>query len=124
MAKIHLQKLSDEQFLSILRENGGLFAKTAEAIKKQFRVTYSRQAVRERALKFVDELEDIKEQNLDVAEEGLQTLMKSKNENVRLKAIELFLKTQGKNRGYTEKSEIDHKFQGIKQLIIEPASKD
>lgn len=102
------RKISDEQFLSVLRENGGLYAKTARAITEQFDVPYSRQAVRAKAENFPAELADILEENLDVAEEGLMSLMKSDNETVRLKAIELYLKTQGKKRGYTEKTEVEH----------------
>ena len=99
-------KISDEQFLSILRENAGLFAKTARAIREQFGVEYSRQAVRVRAGNHPDEVLDIAEENLDVAEEGLLSLLKSPNDNIRLRAIELLLKTKGKMRGYTEKSEV------------------
>ena len=103
-----VKKITDEQFLSILRENAGLYARTAKAIEKQFGIQYSRQAVNQRAKSHPGELQDIREQNLDVAEEGLHTLMQSKNESVRLRSIELFLKTQGKNRGYSERQEIKY----------------
>lgn len=97
MAKI---RLSDKEFWKILRENAGLFARTARAIEKEFGITYSRQAVQERARKKPDILQDIYEQNLDVAEEGLFTLMRSKNERVKQRTIEFYLKTKGKERGY------------------------
>lgn len=99
-------KISDEQFLSILRENAGLYAKTARAIRDQFKIQYSRQAVRDRAKSFPDELKDIEEENLDIAEEGLLSLVKSDNENIRLKACEIMLKTKGKKRGYIERQEL------------------
>jgi len=102
------KKISDEQFLSILRENGGLFARTAREIKRQFGIKYSRQAVRDRADKHPDEYLDILEENLDIAEEGLMSLVRSKNENVRLRACELVLKTKGKGRGYIERHEFEH----------------
>ena len=34
------KKLSDEQFFAILRENGGLFARTSRAIKKEFKIDF------------------------------------------------------------------------------------
>jgi len=68
-------KISDEEFLSFLRENCGLFSKTAEAISKHFGISYSRQAVFEKAKKFPQEIEDIREANLDIAEDGLHTLL-------------------------------------------------
>lgn len=106
MAK--LRKISDKEFFAVLRENAGLYARTAKAIEKQFSVTYSRQAVRDRAEKFPDVLADINEENVDIAEEGLHSLIRSKNDNIRLRAIELYLKTKGKKRGYVEKQEVEH----------------
>lgn len=94
------KRLSNKEFWTILRENAGIYARTARAIQKQFGIEYSRQAVRERAEKKPELLADIIEENLDVAEEGLQALMRTKNENVKQKAIEFYLKTKGKSRGY------------------------
>lgn len=103
------KKLSKAEFISILRENAGLFARTARAIEKQYGVKFSRQSVRERALKHPEELKDIEEQNIDVAEEGLHSLMRSKNERVKLQAIKMYLQTKGKKRGYIERKEITGK---------------
>jgi hypothetical protein len=111
------KKISDEQFLSLLRENAGLYARTARAIKKQFGIEYSRQAVRDRAMNFPEELADIEEENLDVAEEGLHSLMRSQAETVKLRAIELFLKTKGKRRGYIESQHHDHTTDGKSMQI-------
>lgn len=83
-------------------------------IRSKFSIQYTRQSVRDRSQKFLDELEDIREDNLDLAEEGLHTLMKSKNEHIRLRALEIFLRTQGKKRGYNEKQEVDVTTQGQK----------
>jgi hypothetical protein len=109
-------KLTEEMFFAILRENAGLFARTARAIEKQLGVHYSRQAVRDRAEKRPDILEDIREENHDVAEEGLHSLMRSKNERVKLSSIELYLKTQAKSRGYTERTEVQNV--GITEIKI------
>ena len=49
---------------------------------------------------------DIDEENIDVAEEGLHGLMRAKNENIKLRAIDLYLKSKGKKRGYYDRQEI------------------
>lgn len=94
------KRLSDKEFWTILRANAGLYARTARAIEKEFGVSITRQSVRERAEKKPDLLKDILEENLDIAEEGQQSLMRSKNESIRLKAITFYLRTKGKDRGY------------------------
>lgn len=95
------KKISDQEFLIILRECAGIFSKTAEAIRQKYGIEYSRQAVRERAQRFADELEDIYQENLDIAEDGLHSIIKNGPDRIRLKAIEFFLKMKGKDRGYT-----------------------
>jgi hypothetical protein len=97
------KKLSDAQFWAILRKNAGIFGRTARMIEKEYGFTYSRQAVRERAMAHSDLLADIDEENVDIAEEGLHDLMRSGNPSVKLKAIETYLKAKGSHRGYYEK---------------------
>lgn len=63
--------------------------------------------VQSRAEKKPELLQDIQEENLDIAEEGLHSLMRSKNERVRLRAVELYLRTRGRCRGYVERVERD-----------------
>ena len=113
------KKISDKEFLAILRENAALFSRTCRAIKKQFGIEYTRQAVRARALKHPEELQDIEEENIDVAEEGLHSLMRSKNERMRFLAIDLYLKTKGKKRGYTIKQEIEINTKSDVQQMLE-----
>ena len=43
-------KLSEEQFLEILSKNKNSYAATAKAIRTKYKICFSRQAVRERAL--------------------------------------------------------------------------
>lgn len=43
-------KLSEEQFLEILSKNKNSYATTAKAIRTKYKICFSRQAVRERAL--------------------------------------------------------------------------
>ncbi len=54
-----------------------------------------------------DILADIDEENLDIAEEGLNTIMRSKSETIRLDAVKFYLKNKGRKRGYVEKTETD-----------------
>ena len=100
LVKMAKKRLSDKEFWTILRENAGLYARTARAIQREYGMGYTRQAVRDRASKKPEMLADIFEENIDLAEEGLHSLMRSKNERVRQKAIEFYLKTRGKERGY------------------------
>jgi len=99
-------KISDNEFWALLRENAGLYARTARAIEKQFNITYSRQAVKDRAEKDSERLMDVREQNIDVAEEGLFSLMRSKSERIQLNSIQFYLNRKGKHRGYVERQEI------------------
>jgi hypothetical protein len=115
MAK--LKKISDKEFFAVLRENAGLYARTAKAIEEQFRVAYTRQAVRDRAEKHPDILADIEDENIDVAEAGLHSLMSADDDRVKLKAIELYLKTKGKKRGYVEKQEVESS--GVQIIQVE-----
>lgn len=108
-------KLSDEEFLSILRENAGIYARTARAINKQFpSLGYTRQAVRQRAERFPEELADIQEQNVDIAEEGLHTLMLKGTPTLKLKSIDIFLKAKGRIRGYGDRMDLSS---GDKPLV-------
>jgi hypothetical protein len=99
-------KLTKKQFIQILTENAGLYNRTARAIEKQYGIELTRQAVRERAMKYPEILKEIQEENVDIAEEGLHSLMRSKNEPVRFRAIELYLKTRGRSRGYVTESNL------------------
>jgi len=99
-------KISDEAFLSILRENGGLYAVTAKAIEGKFGISYSRQAVRQRALDHPEEVADIEDEAKDIAEEGLISLMKDEDKKIKLDAIKFYLGTKGKNRGYNTRTEL------------------
>lgn len=100
-------KLTDKEFWAILRESAGIYSRAVRMAKREYGVDINRVSVRERALKDPEQLKDIKEENIDIAEEGLHSLMRTKNEPVRLRAIDLFLKTQGKSRGYVERQEIE-----------------
>ena len=98
-------KISDQKFFAHLRANGGLYSQTAKAITAETGIEYSRQSVRVRALRHPDILKDINDEVMDVAEAGLFSLLKDSDTRIRLRAIEFFLKTKGKERGYVERHE-------------------
>jgi len=101
-----MAKLSDAQFLDILRRNGAIAARTVEAIRKEYKIEYSRQAVYQRMRTFPEEVQDIIEESIDVAEEQLIGLIRTcKNPNVKLNAIKYFLDAKGKERGYNAKEQ-------------------
>lgn len=109
-------KLTDAEWELFLRENGGLYARTARAIQKLKGVKMTRQEVKAWSDKHPDILQDIRDEVLDIAEEGLQGLIRSSTPNVKLRAIELYLKTQGKGRGYVERNETE--FVGNKKIKL------
>lgn len=119
------KKLSDKEFWAILRKNAGLYARTARAITAEYGMPYSRQAVRDRAESKPELLKDILEEGVDIAEEGLHELMRSILPNIRLKAIELFLKSKGKDRGYFDNTK--QTLEGdvsVTVRFVEPDTKD
>lgn len=103
-----VKKISEKEFWAILRKNAGIYARTARAIQNEFGFSFSRQAVRARAEQRPDLLNDIIEETVDIAEEGLHDLMRSSLPNIRLKAIELYLKSKGSHRGYHQKEAVSH----------------
>lgn len=98
------KRLSDREFWAILRKDAGIYARAARTISNKYGIEYTRQAVRDRALKKPDLYKDIIEESLDIAEESLHSLMLSKNERIRFNAVEFLLRTKGRERGYVEKS--------------------
>lgn len=101
-----VRKLSDKQFLAILRANGGLSSRTARAITDKYGFSYTRQSVEARKKKFPDEVFDIQEENLDVAEETIINIMRSPDRKTALRAADIYLRAQGKHRGYGDALDI------------------
>lgn len=106
--KTRSRKVSDAEFWAVLRKERGIYARAARTIEKEFGITYTRQAVANRAERDLDQLRDIVEETVDIAEEGLHDLMRSPLPNIRLKAIELYLKSRGANRGYHQRETVSH----------------
>lgn len=95
-------KLSDDEFFSAVREAGGLYHVAMKLIKKNYKIDITRQAVRQRCLAHPEIMADIKDQNLDIALEGLHSLLKSDDEKVKLGAVKYYLDNQGKHLGFNE----------------------
>lgn len=100
------RRLSKKEFWAALTEAGGLYARCARIIKEKHGFAITRQAVRERAEREPDRLMELVETGLDLAEEKLQQLFDSKSERIRLRALEFYLRSKGKGRGYSERTEI------------------
>jgi hypothetical protein len=60
-------KLTEEEFLQELEENNGLYAQTAKAIRWNYGIPYTRQAVRERAQKYYDLQNTYQERIIELA---------------------------------------------------------
>lgn len=112
------RKLTDEQFWDLMYEGAGIYARVARLAKSTYNVDITRQAIKQRAERDREKLQDVKESSVDTAEEGLQRHMRSKNEQVSLKACIFVAETQGKDRGYTKKRE----YSGNMQLDVTEAT--
>lgn len=114
------RKLTEKEFWAILRENRGLFSQTARAIEDKYGFPFTRQSVRERALRKEAALRDIEESNLDMAETVVFDLLESGDERVKADIAKFYLKTKGKQRGYIETQNIEIK--NVSELTDEELS--
>lgn len=102
-------KLTDKQFWDIYKANGGICNRTAKAIEKTYGCKYSAMAVYDRANRYPEKKKEVQEANCDVAEEVIMSALRSPDEKTRIDVAKFYLKTKGKHRGYTERSEITGK---------------
>lgn len=103
----HGRKVTEAQFWLFMKKGAGIYAKVARLIRNELGIGFTRQAVKARAEKNPQKLKDVREEVKDIAEEGLIDLMELKDDRIKLKAIEFYLKMQARDRGYTDKKEID-----------------
>lgn len=98
-----MARIGKRDFIKALRQNGGCFAQTAAYIRDEMGIEITRQAVRQRALRMPEELNDIEQSTLDIAEGTVISLMaKADRDSVRLRAAELYLTQKGRKRGWTQ----------------------
>ena len=77
-------KLSDEEFLAILKENYCLYSETARAISRYYGITYTRQAVQQRAARFSKEIKRYKAEISELAHRTVFEAIKQ-NQDMKLK---------------------------------------
>ena len=110
-------KVSENEFWTELRKSKGLYSRTARALEVKHNIKYSRQSVKERAEKDLDRLNDILDENLDVAEAVHYKLMGSSDEKIQIKAAQFYLKTKGRAIGYGDTIDITSNNEAIKITI-------
>jgi hypothetical protein len=111
-------KLSEKEFWDILRENGGIAARTVRAVKAKYGISITRQSISQRAAKKPELLADIEEANLDRAEETLFDVIVKADEPTKLRAATYYLDRKGRKRGYVEKTENNVNLKGDSVLTI------
>ena len=107
-------KVDQSQFEEAIRKTGGLYSATAQYIKKKWKIDITRQAIKDRAEKNPELLEEVREASKDKAESVVFDIMTKSNDANRLKAATYYLDRLGTDRGYINKSNVDHTTQGDK----------
>lgn len=94
-----------EKFIRVLKAKAGNISETAKALKVGRRTIY---LWKDTDPEFKQAIEDQTESLIDFAESKLLTSINNGSDTATI----FFLKTKGRNRGYVEKSEIDHTTKG------------
>lgn len=95
-----------DQVEDALRKGGGVLVRSARILAKEYGRPITRQTLAnylERWPDLQDVLRQVKETLKDTAEDGLIEALEDRQSW----AIQYYLKTQGKDRGYTEKLEVE-----------------
>ena len=107
-------KVTQHQFEEAIRKTGGLYSASVNYIKKKWGVDITRQAVKDRAEKSPELLNEVREAAKDKAESVVFDCMSDKNSTVKFKAATYYLDRLGADRGYEVKSTVDHTTKGEK----------
>lgn len=98
------KKISSMQILEALKQTGGNQTEARKELERQLGITINRSTISRRIAKekkLAEAVQEIQEQSLDMAEGQLIKAIQKGN----ITAIIFYLKTKGKQRGYTEKTE-------------------
>jgi hypothetical protein len=93
-----------EQVIEALTKTGGFLTESAKALGCCYRTIYN---YIKKDPTIADEIEQIKENRLDIAESRLMALMDGVDSKLALTAIMFYLKHCGRGRGYIESSKIE-----------------
>jgi hypothetical protein len=99
-----IKKPSNKKIIEVLQKTGGLLKPAAQKLNVDRRTVY---VWIENSPELKQAMNDIRESMVDMSEGKLFKLINDENPS----AIFFHLKTQGKSRGYVEKSEMDIKSQ-------------
>lgn len=101
-----MKKVSSMQILEALRRTGGNQTLAAKELEKQLGISISRSTISKRIAKekkLAAAVAEIEAETVDMAESQLMKGIQSGN----MTAIIFYLKTKGKQRGYSERIETD-----------------
>ena len=92
----HNYKISDAEFLEILKRHYCIYSDTAKAISQKYDISYSRQAVRSRAEKFRKEIAQYKAEIRDLAHGTIiESIAQDKDLKLRYRAAVFMLSKMG-----------------------------
>jgi hypothetical protein len=97
---MHKRKYSNKKIISVLNAHGGIIKTSADELKITRKTLYS----------YINENPELKEAWMDAKESALdeaETSLITQVRDLNTAATIFFLKTLGKDRGYTERKELD-----------------
>jgi Bacterial regulatory protein, Fis family len=116
------QKFTAAQVIEALEASGGLQGPAAQALGCSRRTLYN---YAKRYASVAEAIEEQRELNLDAAE---MSLLRAAVERGEAWAVCFYLKTQGKHRGYTEKTEVEdlvkHELEAVFALLEDALEQD
>lgn len=100
-----MAKVTDEQLIDVIKKNAGLVNDIVKALKKEYGIDITRDAIykrKENNPAIAEAFIEAEDEMLDIAESKLIAAIKRGE----MKPIMFYLRTKGKRRGYAERQEI------------------